>query len=108
VLLIRAHGLPSVAEVFALAAGSLLAFSLMALLVGRIRLSWEPLGSPSNRILAGALNWVAVGVAITAVAFLATICGWEAWPLSSFVATSLYVLFASAQLAIVTEMSDTK
>jgi hypothetical protein len=101
-LLIHAHGVPRVPEVFSLAGGALLAFSLLALFVRGMHSRWEPLDNPRDRVLAGALNWIAVGVAVGAAALLATIHGWTAWPVSSFAATSLYLLAASAQLAVVT------
>jgi hypothetical protein len=101
-LLVRAHGVPHVAEVFALAAGALLAYSLLSLLACGRGYRWEPLDNPGDRLTAGALNWLAVGAALGVVALLANIHGWAAWPLSSFTATFLYVATASVQLALVT------
>lgn len=101
-LLVRSHGVPSVTEVFALAAGAMLAYSLVALLARGAAFRTRPLDRPGNRVRAGALNWFAVGIAISAVALLAKIHGWAVWPLSSFAATSLYLVVGSVQLAIVT------
>lgn len=61
----------------------------------------KPLGEPADRVLAGALHWLAVGTAVGVAALLAQIHGWEVWPLSSFAATALYILIASFQLAVV-------
>jgi hypothetical protein len=105
-LLVRVHGIPRVTEVFALAAGAVLAFSLLALLVRGMHPGSEPPDRQGDRVVAGALNWVAVGLAIGAVALLATIHGWLAWPVSSFAATFLYLFAASAQLAVVTAIAQ--
>jgi hypothetical protein len=48
-----------------------------------------------------ALHWLAAGAAVGAAALLAEIHAWEAWPLGSFAATSIYILGAGAQLAVV-------
>jgi hypothetical protein len=53
-------------------------------------------------VLAGAFDWIAVGAALGAVSLLDGIHGWLPWLLvGPFVATVLYLLIASAQLAIV-------
>jgi hypothetical protein len=100
-ILIRSHGLPPVAEVFAFAAGALCGFGLMGLLARGALTSMESLGDAAVRVSAGALNWFAVGTAVGVVALISEIHGWEVWPLSSFIATALYVLLASLQLAVV-------
>jgi len=101
VIVIRAHGLPPVAEVFAFAAGALCAFGLMGLLARGALTSMESLGDAAERVSASALNWFAVCTAVGVIALIAQIHGWEVWPLSSFTATALYVLLASLQLAVV-------
>jgi hypothetical protein len=100
-IVIRSHGLPHVAEVFAFAAGALFGFGLMGLLARGALTSMEPLGDPADRVLAGALHWLAVGTAVGVAALLAEIPGWEVWPLCAFAATALYILIASFQLAVV-------
>ena len=101
-ILARRHGIPTAAEVFAFAGGAVAGFSVAALvLLCTHGVPQVPL-RPVQRLVAGALNWLAVGVAIASVAGLARFHGWAAWPLSSFVATVLYVSIASAQLAILT------
>ena len=82
-LLVQAHGIPRVADVFEFAAGALLAFTVLVLVVSCMKPRSEQLMEPDRRLYAGALNWLAVGVAIGATAVLATIQGWAAWPVSS-------------------------
>jgi hypothetical protein len=52
-------------------------------------------------VLAGAFDWIAVGAALGAVSLLDGIHGWLPWMVGPFSATVLYLLIASAQLAIV-------
>lgn len=105
-LLVRAHGLPRAPEVFELAVGALLAYSLLALVVCATRPGSEARNNVADRVLAGALNWLAAGVAVGAVALLSTIHGWVAWPVSSFAATFLYLISASVQLVLVNTISN--
>jgi hypothetical protein len=100
-VLLRSHGAPHVAEVFAFAAGALAGFGLMALLARGALARMESLDDAADRVWAGALHWLAVGMAVGAVALLAEIHGWEAWPLGSFSATALYIFAASLQLTVV-------
>ena len=100
-ILIRSHGLPHVAEVFAFAAGALCGFGLMGLLARGALSSMESLDDVGDRVIAGTLHWLAVGTALGVVALITEVHGWEAWPLSSFTATALYILLASLQLAVV-------
>jgi hypothetical protein len=100
-VLLRSRGVPSVAEVFAFLAGALAGFGVMALAAQGAVTRMEPLDHAPDRVLAGALHWLAAGAAVGAAALLAEIHGWEAWPLGSFAATAIYILGASAQLAVV-------
>lgn len=54
-----------------------------------------------DRVRAGSLDVLAVGGAVGAVALVAEIHSWEAWPLGAFAATALYLLGASVQLTVV-------
>lgn len=101
-VLMRIHGIPQIAEVFAFMGGALIGFALMSVLAqgGLSRL--EFLDHPPDRVLAGAMNGLAVGAAVGAVALIAELDGLVAWPLGSFAATTIYLLGASAQLAFVT------
>lgn len=100
-MLLRSRGVPNVAEVFAFLAGALAGFGVMALAAQGAVTHLEALDDASDRVVAGALHWLAAGAAVGAAALLAEINGWEAWPLASFAATSVYILGASAQLAVV-------
>jgi hypothetical protein len=100
-VLLNAHGVPSVAEVFAFLAGALAGFGLMAVAAKGALTRTESLDHAPDRVLAGTLHWLAAGAAVGAAALLAEIHGWAAWPLGSFAATSIYILGASAQLAVV-------
>ena len=100
-VLLGSHGIPSVAEVFGFLAGALASFGIMALAALSASTRAEPLGRAPDRVIAGALHWLAAGAAVGAAALLAEIHGWEAWPLGSFAATTIYILGASVQLALV-------
>ncbi|MFN8202396.1 MAG: hypothetical protein U0S48_07515 [Solirubrobacteraceae bacterium] len=100
-VLLRSRGVPSVAEVFAFLAGALAGFAVMALAAHGAVTRSESLDHASDRVVAGALHWLAAGAAVGAAALLAEIRGWEAWPLASFAATTTYILGASVQLAAV-------
>jgi hypothetical protein len=53
-----------------------------------------------------ALHWFSVGVAVGAVALIAQIPSWLAWPLGSVAATTLFLLCSSLQLTFVTSRSS--
>ena len=54
-----------------------------------------------ERVITGALHWFSVGAAVGAVALIAEIPSWVAWPLGSLTATTLFLLCSSVQLAFV-------
>jgi hypothetical protein len=47
------------------------------------------------------LHWFAIGAAVGVVALIADIPSWVAWPLAMFAATTVNLLGASLQLAVV-------
>lgn len=100
-VLLNAHGVPTVAEVFGFLAGGLLGFAAMALAARGAVVRMDVLDDPHDRLLAGMLHWLAAGAAVGAAALVAELHGAEAWPLASFAATVLYLLGASAQLAAI-------
>jgi hypothetical protein len=100
-LLIHIHHTPDIGEVFLFAAGALAGFGLLGILARGSASRGAQLDHPPDRVLSGVLNWFAVGIAIGAAALLAQIHCWVAWPLASFMATTLYLLGASLQLALV-------
>lgn len=100
-LLMHSHGTPRVGDVFAFLAGALTGFGLLALFAHGALARTESLDHLSDRVLAGAMHWFAAGAAVGIVALVAMLDGWEAWPLGSFAATSVYIFGASIQLAAV-------
>jgi hypothetical protein len=105
-VLMNSHGTPHVAEVFAFVAGALIGFGLMGLFARGGLTRAEPNEHAPDRVLAGAMHWLAAGAAVGAAALVARIGGWEAWPLAAFAATAIYILGASVQLALVTRRRD--
>jgi hypothetical protein len=100
-VLMHSHPRPGTGEVFLFAAGALSGFALLgAIAHGRLRAA-APLGPGREGVVAGLLHWFAVGIAVGAVALLAEIPSWIAWPLGSFAATTLYLVGATLQLALV-------
>jgi hypothetical protein len=100
-VLSRSHGLPTVGQVFAYAAGALAAYGVVSLIARGPVLRMESHEGARDRVVGGALNWFAVGGAVGSVALVAKLPVWIAWPLGSFAATSIYILVASLQLALV-------
>jgi spore maturation protein SpmB len=98
----HAHGVPNVADVFVFIGGALTGFGIMGLLAHGALARMEALDHAGDRVIAGTLHWLAVGSAVGSVALIAEVHGWEAWPLGSFAATTLYITLASVQLALVT------
>lgn len=105
-VLMHFHGTPSVADVFGFLAGALTGFGLMGLLARGGLTRGEPPAHAPDRVLAGAMHWLAAGAAVGAAALVARIGGWWAWPLAAFTATAIYILGASVQLALVTGRRD--
>ena len=105
-MLMHSHGTPRVPDVFAFLAGALTGFGLLALFSRGALTRMESLDHAPDRVLAGAMHWLAAGAAVGVVALVAMLHGWEVWPLGSFAATSIYILGASIQLALVTHRRD--
>ena len=104
-MLLRSLGAPTPAEAFIFAAGAIAGFylvdQLLRLLASATPGPANPINRCEHRALAGAFDWIAVGAALGAVSLLVGIHGWLPWLVGPFVATVLYLLIASAQLAIV-------
>ena len=104
-VLLRSLGAPTAAEVFIFAAGARAGFYLVGRLLGLLASATpgpaNPINRHEDRVLAGAFDWIAVGAALGAVSLLDGIHGWLPWLVGPFAATVLYLLIASAQLAIV-------
>jgi len=58
-----------------------------------------PIDRRRDRVVAGVLDWVALGAVVAAVVAISEIPGWAAWLLGPFTATVLYLVVASLQLA---------
>ena len=101
-VLMHAHGVPSIADVFLFLAGALTGFGLLGLLAHGAVARMESLDHAGDRVIAGTLHWLAVGSAVGCVTLIALVHDWEAWPLGSFAATTIYIAGASLQLALVT------
>lgn len=100
-ILLRSHGVPTVAEVFAFLGGGLLGFGSVALVARGAVARMETLDDAHDRLLTGMLHWLAAGCAVGGAALIAELHGVEAWPLASFVATVVYLVGAGTQLALV-------
>jgi hypothetical protein len=79
-------------------AGAIGGFTLLGLLARPTVDLAMPVIRPDDRLLAGLLDWIAVGAAVGAVSLLGGIHGWLPWLLAPFVATVLYLVLASLQL----------
>lgn len=105
-LLIHYHGIPRPGEVFLFMVGALLGYGIVAAAAHGALRSEGPLRVGQGHIVTGLLHWFAVGLAVGAVALLAPLSGVMAWALGSFIATSLYLVAASLQLALATQSHD--
>jgi len=104
-VLLRTLGAPTAAEAFIFAAGASAGFylvdRLLRLLASATSGPVNPINRYEDRVVAGAFDLIAVGAALGAVSLLDGIHGWLLWMVGPFTATVLYLLIASAQLAIV-------
>jgi hypothetical protein len=100
-VLIDYRGKPSVGDVFLFLAGAVLGFSTLGLLAQGPLANRRSIDRRRDRVIAGALDWAAVGAAVGIVALLANVHGWVAWPLGSFVGTLVYLAGAGLQLGLV-------
>lgn len=102
-ILIHYRGSPLVWQVIVYAFGAVLAYGLLGAL-GRPGASPKsPPAAPSERVGAGVLHWLAVGVALGSVILVGQIDSWVAWPLGSFIATSIFLVLGSVELALASE-----
>ncbi len=105
-MLIHFRGAPNVADVFLFVAGALAGFTTIGLIAHRKLGAIEEIASGRERVLTGVFHWFAVGAALGAVALIAQIPGWPAWPMAMFAATTLYLLGAAVQLAAIARRGD--
>lgn len=108
--LIRQRGLPSAFEAFAFVSGAILAFAVLtAISQRRHRSGPEAVGllmhpESSHPIFAAGLHIAAVGLALACAALIDKGLGQGAWVLAPFAVTSVYLVIASAELAIAIEL----
>jgi hypothetical protein len=100
-LLIHFRGQPDAGESFLFAAGALIGFPPLGRRAGPALRVSEPIQGHAERVITGALHWFSVGAATAAVALIAQIPSWVAWPAGSLAATTLFLLCSGLQLAFV-------
>ncbi len=99
-VLLRSHGTPSLADTLIFVAGAIAGFNLLGVLaIGAIGHA-RPIERRQDRVLAGVLDWLALGAVVAAVSAISAIHGWAPWLLGPFIATVLYLVVASLQLAV--------
>jgi hypothetical protein len=101
-IVMHAHGAPDALCVVLFALGAIVGFAALGLASTAIAAcNAAVLDGGSERVAAGMLNLLAVGAALGSAVVLARTPGRLAWLLTSLAATALYLLGASAQLALV-------
>jgi hypothetical protein len=100
-LLMHAHGMPDVLDVLLFVLGAISGFVVVGLTASALPAADTLLGQGSERVVAGMLNWLGVGAAVGSVALLAELHSRLGWALGSLAATTLYLVGASIQLALV-------
>jgi hypothetical protein len=108
----QGDGFPGVgiAQGFAFAAGALLGFAVLAALSGRLLPHAAPAGEALDAevhhpLFAAGFHILAMGLAMPAAMLAARWLGDAAWFLTPFLATSVYLAVASAELALALELS---
>lgn len=97
-LILRARGLPTVAEILLFVAGAIVGFNVLGLIVEETLGQTMSIENRRDRLLAGGLDWLALGVVVGAVSLLSEIPSWVPWLVGPLAATLLYLLIASLQL----------
>jgi predicted Kef-type K+ transport protein len=93
------HGTPNLGQAYLFLVGAVAGFIAVALLASRA--TPDRLEPASGGLLrTGAINALALGLALGAAALVAMIPGTGAWPAGSFASTAVYLLVAGAELAI--------
>jgi hypothetical protein len=93
------HGRPGVGQAYLFVLGAVAGFATVALLAwGSAADRLEP--ASGDLLRTGAVNVIALAVALGAAALAAMIPGTAAWATGSFSATAAYLLIASIELAL--------
>ena len=100
-VLMGSHGKPDVGDVFLFIAGAIAGFTALGVLAPVPPRSHMTIDEPRRRVLAGALDWASVGVAVGVVALIALLSGPIVWPLGSLAATVMYLAATGLQLGLV-------
>jgi hypothetical protein len=103
-VLMHFRGMPAVVDVFAFLAGAVAGFTLLGALGRPFIKRAKPLPPGPPSVWAGAMDWLAVGLAVGAAALIAKIPSWVAWPAASLTATVVYLGAATLQLALATRV----
>ncbi|HET8756021.1 MAG TPA: hypothetical protein VFM58_08430 [Solirubrobacteraceae bacterium] len=99
-LLADERGTPPVWLLPAFAAGAVVAYGLLAVLVGRWSGEPPPEGAPERLARATVIQIVAIALAIGAVALVGETPDAVAWPAAGFAATAVYLTGIALALAI--------
>jgi hypothetical protein len=100
-VLLDAHGKPTVGDIFLFVAGAVVGFAILGVVAHGAIAPRSSIDRGRDRVIAGALDWAAVGAAVGTAALLAELHGWFAWPLGSAAATIVYLVGAGLQLGLV-------
>lgn len=98
-VIVHRHGTPNVGDAYLYLLGAVAGFGAVGLLAVRHTAHRFELAS-SDLLRTGAINVLALSVALGAVSLIAMIHGTAVWPLGSFVATALFLLVASLDLLL--------
>lgn len=93
------HGTPDVGEAYLYLLGAVIGFAGVGLLAARHTGHRVEMAS-SDMLRTGAINVLALSLALGAVALIAMIHGTAVWPIGSFAATTVYLLVASLDLIL--------
>ena len=105
-MLLRSHGTPSFVDTLLFVAGAIAGFNLLGLLAIGVLGHARSIDRRQDRVVAGVLDWVALGAVVAAVFAISGIPGWAPWLLGPFTATVLYLVIASLQLAFLSLRPD--
>lgn len=101
----HAHGTPDLGQTYLFLVGAVAGFGLVAVVAsGSTAERLEP--ASGDLIRTGAINVIALSLALGAAALVAMIPTAAAWPVASFAATTVYLLIASIGLTVAHRYPD--
>jgi hypothetical protein len=98
-VIVHRHGTPNVGDAYLYLLGAVAGFAGVGLLAVSHTAHRFELAS-ADLLRTGAINVLALSLALGAAALIAMIHGTAVWPLGSFAATTIYLLVASADLIL--------